>query len=177
MTDNEKNICMALTPYLAVFPDSKLTHEGIILYASILSEIPADQIKTAMVKLGKTAKFFPRPAEICEAVESLQETAARQNGTGTLTAGEAWEDVQREIKRRGYYSTEPWHFANNEVEKAARQFGLYELATLELEAVNTARAQFNRIYDSVVKTEKEYKANSKVIQMIEGKKIKAIGAE
>lgn len=151
MTKKEMAIIKVLAPFLLTFPECKLDESGLKIYAMALAEYDPQAIQVAMQKLIKTSKFFPRVADIVETIDGLKEYAARQQGKGTLSSGEAWEDVQREVKRRSYYSSEPWIFATPEVEKAARQFGLYELATLELEAVNTARAQFMRIYDTLVK--------------------------
>lgn len=173
MTKREQDIIKVLAPFLLTFPECKLDETGLKVYAVALSEYEPAAIKVAMEKLIKSSKFFPRVADIIEAIASIQEHADRLNGGGTLTAGEAWEDVQREIKRRSYYSSEPWQFANKEVEKAARQFGLLELSTLEMDGVNTARAQFMRIYDSIMNRAKEDKANEKLFALMDSR-VKAL---
>lgn len=166
MTDNEKDIVDTLIPYMAMFPDCRLDSQGLRLYACSLNEYPAIKVRLAMQKLIKKTKFFPRVADIVEAMNELQEYADRTAGKGVLTSGEAWEDVQRELRRRSFYSSEPWQFASKEVEKAARQFGLEELATLEMNAVNTARAQFMRIYDSIINAKKQNDDNKKLLAVM-----------
>ena len=166
MIENEMSIIDNLTPYLAMFPECRLDSKGLRLYATALNEYPAQKIRFAMHKLIKTSKFFPRVSDIIDTISDLQEHADKKQGKGTLTAGEAWEDAQREIKRRGFYSSEPWQFANKEVEAAARQFGLEELATLEMDAVNTARAQFMRMYEAIVNRQKKEAENEKIFAIM-----------
>ena len=171
--ENEKEIVKALTPYMTVYPTCKLDAVGITIYARALANIPAPVIDAAMRKLLYTSKWFPTVAEIFEAVESLHEEVERRNGNGNPTPAEAWAEVMRcaEI----YHVSRPWKFSCEAVKKAAKQFGIYELCSLETEAVNTARAQFMRIYDGILKTAKVRKENERILSMLGDKQVLLLG--
>jgi len=101
-------------------------------------------LKAAMIKILQTSTFFPAVAEIRSIAEAMVNF---YNKTTLPTAGEAWEEVQRHVRRIGPYSSQPWEFSCPKVERAAKQFGIMELCRLQENEVNTARAQFMRIYD------------------------------
>ena len=145
---NEQNIIKALAPYVSMFPDCRLDDRGLLMYAKAMSDIPAEAVNAAMLVLIRRAKFFPRVADIVDAVKSLTEVSS---DSGKLTAGEAWEEVMANVKNTGVYGE--WKFSTPEVERAARQFGISELCMLEMRDVNTARAQFRDIYNLAVKAD------------------------
>lgn len=177
MSENRKNICAVLIPYLAIFPDCKLTKEGVKLYADILEDKPAEKVAVVMKKLCKTSKFFPRIADIVEAIEALDEYQAKADGQGTLTPAEAWEAVMETCKSHSIYSKEPWVFVNADVERSARMFGLLELASIEAKDINIARAQYMRIYASVVSQRKEEAENKKLLAIARGLTQKMLGGK
>ena len=120
-------------------------------------------IYAAMMKILHTSTFFPSVAEIRSTAEKL----LNFNSKNTLpTAGEAWEEVQKQVRKVGPYSSQPWEFSCPEVEKAARQFGLMELCRLQENEVNTARAQFMRIYDRQQEKMKELREMETVMQIL-----------
>jgi len=101
----------------------------------------------------------------CFNIEKIRATAEEMlqfsNKSSLPTAEEAWEEVQRVIRTISPYSSNPWTFSCPEVEQAARQFGLMELCRLQENEVNTARAQFMRIYNQQqekLKMQREMKA-------------------
>ena len=120
-------------------------------------------IYAAMMKILHTSTFFPSVAEIRSTAEKL----LNFNRMNTLpTAGEAWEEIQKQVRKVGPYSSQPWEFSCPEVEKAARQFGLMELCRLQENEVNTARAQFMRIYDRQQEKMKELREMETVMQIL-----------
>ena len=164
MTEKEKliSIIKLLTPYLAVFPASKLDSAGLMLYARALISLPVPVIDAAMVKLLQTHTFFPAVAEIFQEADAMEQHALEEaTGKHLPTAAEAWMEVQHHVKRCGLYAK--WEFSCQEVEQATKQFGKYELCMLETEAVNTARAQFMRIYESVLKRGREKMENQRAL--------------
>lgn len=158
-----------LSAGLKGFPHSKADSETIAFYVMSLDDLTPGEIRAAMTKLCRTAKFFPTIAEIVEAVESLRGTA--QGTAGVLEAGEAWEEAMRNVRQNHAYK--PWVFSTPEVEQAVKQFGKMELIQLEESGVNTARAQFMRIYEGCVRRSKERKQNEDVLAKL-GVKVKAI---
>lgn len=138
-------IVKLLSPYTALFPNCKLTGESLALYARSLDMYPLAVLQTAIEYVIRKSKFFPTVAELCETADAV--VAQVKNGEKP-TAGEAWEEVMTNARRIGTYGK--WEYSCPEVEAAVKRFGKNELCSLEMSAVNTARAQFMRIYDSVL---------------------------
>jgi hypothetical protein len=147
-----------LTAVLLGYPSSKANAETIAFYVMALDDLSFVEIRAALSKLTKTAKFFPTVAEIYEAAESVKATA---QGTAELDAGQAWEEVMRLVKTCHMYK--PWSYSTPEVEQAVKQFGKMELISLEESAMNTARAQFRNIYNGILSRKKEQTQNKAVL--------------
>ena len=47
--NHEAEIVMTLTPYLVAFPQSKMTAEGLIIYAKALHDLSLAEINAAML--------------------------------------------------------------------------------------------------------------------------------
>lgn len=141
-------IIKVLTPYMAVFPNCKIDATGLLLYSKALMPLRIQDLEAAMVKLLQTCKFFPSVAEIFEAADSVNGYVEAINGSRLPTPAEAWAEAMRNVREFSLYR--PWVYSCPEVEKTVEQFGRYELAMLEAKDVNIARAQFMRIYESVV---------------------------
>ena len=168
-----------LTAVLLGYPSSRANAETIAFYVMALDDLSFVEIRAALSKLTKTAKFFPTVAEIYEAAESVKNTA---QGTTELDAGQAWEEVMRLVKTCHMYK--PWTYSTPEVEQAVKQFGKMELISLEESAMNTARAQFRNIYNGILARKKERDQNKAVLsklgiqleeQIAEGSRLKLVG--
>lgn len=151
-----------MTACLRGFPNSKADSETVKFYVAALNDLTFEQVLAALSKLCRTAKFFPTVAEIFEAAESITNTA--QEKAGVLEPGEAWEEAMRNVRENHVYK--PWVFSTPEVEQAVKQFGKMELVQLEESGVNTARAQFMRIYEGCVRRSKEKKQNEDVLKKL-----------
>ncbi len=149
-----------LTAFLRGFPHSKADSETVAVYVLSLDDYSPIEIRAAMAKLCRTAKFFPTIAEICEAIESIKATVSQTKGE--LSAGEAWEAAMRNVRENHVYK--PWEYPTPEFEQAVKQFGKAELCNLREDAVNTARAQFIKIYDGCVRRSREKKLNLDVLK-------------
>lgn len=130
-----------------------------MFYAVALDELSFLEIKAALTKVVRTARFFPTIAEIIEAAEDFRQTV---EGDTKLSAGEAWEEAMRLVKTCHMYK--PWTFSTPEVEQAVNQFGKLELIELDKSAMNTARAQFMKIYNGVVEKQRAQNHNKRVLQ-------------
>ena len=168
-----------LTAVLLGYPSSRANAETIAFYVMALDDLSFVEIRAALSKLTKTAKFFPTVAEIYEAAESVKNTA---QGTAELDAGQAWEEVMRLVKTCHMYK--PWTYSTPEVEQAVKQFGKMELISLEESAMNTARAQFRNIYNGILARKKERDQNKAVLsklgiqleeQLARGSRLKLVG--
>ena len=159
--EHEADIIQTLTPYLLAFPQSKMTTEGLLVYARALSGFSIAEINAAMLKLMRTCKFFPTVAEIFEQAAVMKEFAC---GSGLPTPEEAWAETQRNVKTRHIHGE--WEYSCPEVKKAVDFFGKAELCSLNVDEVNTARAQFMRIYKSIVEQARDRKSNAEVMKLL-----------
>ena len=161
--DKQKEIIKILCGFRQAFPNTKADSDTMLIYSYALMDMEVGLIYAAMMKILHTSTFFPSVAEIRSTAEKL----LNFNSKNTLpTAGEAWEEVQKQVRKVGPYSSQPWEFSCPEVEKAARQFGLMELCKLQENEVNTARAQFMRIYDRQQEKMKELREMKTVMQIL-----------
>lgn len=140
------------------FPASRADAETLALYVKVLEPLSYVEIEAAVMRIMRTAKFFPTPAEIFEAAEKMEQAAS---GSGLPDAGEAWREVEENVYRNHVYK--PWTYSCQEVEKAVSRFGKKELCSLGEHEVNTARAQFMRIYNEIVARGREDRANEHVL--------------
>ena len=163
-------ITKMLSPYLAVFPSCKIDTVGLVLYAKALLPLSLPVIEAALTKLLQTSVFFPSVAEIFKEADEMERFAlAKSSGSRVPTAAEAWEEVQRLVK--DCYVYKKWEFSCPQVEKAAKQFGIKELCVLESNAVNTASAQFMRIYDSIVNQNLADRQNQRALDTMSAKSL------
>ena len=168
-----------LAACLRGFPNSKADNETILFYITAMDDLTFVEVKAALTKLCRTAKFFPTVSEIYEAAESVKNTA---QGTTELDAGQAWEEVMRLGKTCHMYR--PWTYSTPEVAQAVKQCGKMELISLEESAMNTARAQFRNIYNGILARKKERDQNKAVLsklgiqpeeQIAGGSRLKLVG--
>ena len=163
-------ITKMLSPYLAVFPSCKIDSVGLVMYAKALLPLSLPVIEAALAKLLQTSVFFPSVAEIFKEADEMERFAlAKSSGSRVPTAAEAWEEVQRLVK--DCYVYKKWEFSCPQVEKAAKQFGIKELCVLESNAVNTARAQFMRIYESIVNQNLADRQNQRALDTMSAKSL------
>lgn len=163
-------ITKMLSPYLAVFPSCKIDSVGLVMYAKALLPLSLPVIEAALTKLLQTSVFFPSVAEIFKEADEMERFAlAKSSDSRVSTAAEAWEEVQRLVK--DCYVYKKWEFSCPQVEKAAKQFGIKELCVLESNAVNTARAQFMRIYDSIVNQNLADRQNQRALDTMSAKSL------
>lgn len=163
-------ITKMLSPYLAIFPSCKIDSVGLVMYAKALLPLSLPAIEAALIKLLQTSVFFPSVAEIFKEADEMERFAlAKSSGSRVPTAAEAWEEVQRLVK--DCYVYKKWEFSCPQVEKAAKQFGIKELCVLESNAVNTARAQFMRIYDSIVNQNLADRQNQRALDTMSAKSL------
>lgn len=152
-----------LNAYLKLFPESKADAETLALYIPVLDELTFEQVKAAMIRLMHTARFFPKPAEIFAAAESVSKHV---NHDGLPDAGEAWDECMRWLQRNSPYDANRTPWKHPEVERAAKRFGVMALYELEAEQANTARAQFMKIYNQIVTQKQDAAVNDKVMQKL-----------
>lgn len=168
----EAEILAVLMQYVSAFPNAREMPEATLaIYGRALSTLSPAEVNAAMMRLVRTAKFFPTISEILDAAKTVKEYVS---GMEKPTADEAWEMVMQCSKKIGLMHK--WELPED-VNKAVRRFGKEELCRLEMNAVNTARAQFMRMYDSILRRSEDRKENEDVLKAIGRKDVqKLIGA-
>ena len=166
---HEAGIIMVLTPYLVALPQSKIEKDSLKVYARALNCLSLEQINAAMLKLMKTSKWFPTIAEIFEASENIETFIT---GNSKPTADMAWAEAMKLAHDKWIYGK--WEYSCKEVELAVNYFGKMELCQIETDNINTARAQFMRIYESVLKRQRDIKTNGEVLNQLPQKQVNVL---
>ena len=171
MTNQNKNVkvMQLLTLLSKSYPHSKADGSTLALYVKALEPLSYAQIEAGVTKCMRKCKFFPTVAEIFESAERMTMTA---NNTGKPDAGEAWKEVMDNVRKYSCYK--PWQYSCAEVEQAVWQFGKMDLIMLESDAVNTARAQFMRIYNTIVERQAETEEIKKVFAQLGNRKVQEL---
>lgn len=169
MVEHQSRIVSVLTPYLIAFPNNKVTDTTLVIYAKALSELSIAEIDAAMLKLLRTSKFFPSVSEIFEQAEAMRNYAGASD---IPTPGEAWREAMREAHDKFVYGD--WKLSTPEIEQAVNSFGKMALCELTPEGMNTARAQFMRIYTGICERKRDRKTNEAVMKSMPQKQIKML---
>ena len=166
---HQMEIVATLTPYLMALPQSKINEGSLVIYAKALSSLSIAEIDAAMLKLMKTSKWFPTIAEIFEASENIETFIT---GKSKPTADMAWAEAMKLAHDKWIYGK--WEYSCKEVELAVNYFGKMELCQIETDNINTARAQFRRIYESVLKRQRDIKTNGEVLNQLPQKQVNVL---
>lgn len=150
------------------FPSSRADAETLALYVKVLAPLSYAEIEAAVLRIMRTAHFFPTAAEIFEAAEKIEQAV---NKTGLPDAGEAWREAMANVYENHVYH--PWTYSCDEVRAAVRRFGKKELCSLGEHEVNTARAQFMKIYNEIVARRREDRADRHVLAQM-GDRVQAL---
>lgn len=164
----EAEIILALKPYIEAFPHAKLEETTLSIYAKTLLPLSIPEIEASMMKLVRTQKFFPTIAEIFEAAKEIKGYAT---GTEKPSPAEAWDMAMTCVKRIGIYGK--WDLPED-VATAVKYFGKEELCMLEMTAVNTARSQFMKMYQSIVDRKEQKKENEDVLKTLGPNRVQAL---
>ena len=166
---HQMEIVATLTPYLMALPQSKINEGSLVIYAKALSSLSIAEIDAAMLKIMKTSKWFPTIAEIFEASENIETFIT---GKSKPTADMAWAEAMKLAHDKWIYGK--WEYSCKEVELAVNYFGKMELCQIETDNINTARAQFMRIYESVLKRQRDLKTNGEVLNQLPQKQVNVL---
>jgi len=169
--EHEAKIIMTLTPYLMAFPQSKMNEGSLLVYAKALSSLSIAEIEASMLKLMRTNRFFPSVADIFEQANNIDQFL---NKSSQKSSDEAWSEVMKEVHNAFIYRKPK--FSSKEVERAALNMGWTSLCNLEVDAMNTARSQFMRIYDSIINRSRNEKTNQDIINALPSKTVNELVA-
>lgn len=169
---HQADIVRLLTPYLMALPQSKINASSLVIYAKALAELSLAEIEAAMLKLMRTSRYFPTIAEIFEQADNVKKFVTKSDKP---TAEEAWGEAMEQARKN--FVERPWQYSCDEVKLAVKRFGRNELCLLTPEGMNTARAQFMKIYNSIIQRQKDNQANKKIIGVLPNSTVQALAGK
>ncbi len=132
------NVGSILKQLFAAYPNAQVTPETVAVYMRLLRDIQPEDLQVAVDQAIATCKFLPTVAELRDTLHGL-------TVVGQLTWGEAWEDVQKEMRRIGSYGVP--RFSSDLTAAVVRSMGWKVLCASENPA--TDRAQFRDMYNAM----------------------------
>ena len=148
-----KDKASMLFAFRDLFPSSNVSKETIMAYATYLDTagFPTPLLRLAMEQLLKKGPFFPSISEIMETSREIMESVGIIPHEPDVD--EAWGEVFQEMNRVSIYGKP--QFSTAEIALAVRRMGWSALCNIRAWDVNTARAQFRDIYNSIIKRKRE----------------------
>lgn len=137
--NNPKDTATALFVMYAAFPNTEWSETTQAIYVKYLGDIPVDELKTIIGQAIATCKFPPTVAEIRDTWHGLRNIAR-------LTYVEAWDSVQKEIRRIGSYGKP--HFEDATTAQVVASMGWRDLCMSEEPQIS--RAQFRDMYNALL---------------------------
>ncbi len=132
------NVTSILRQLFAAYPNTAVTPETVAMYVRLLSDIPPADLQTVVDQAVATCKFLPTIAELRDMRHSL-------HNANRLTWADAWDAVQREIRRIGSYGLP--RFDDELTERVVKAMGWKALCASDNPA--TDRAQFRDMYNAL----------------------------
>ena len=132
------NIGPILKQLFAAFPNTQISEGTVAVYMRLLADIPPESLQVAVDQAIATCRFLPTVAELRDTLHGL-------SAIGQLSWGEAWENVQSEMRRIGSYGVP--QFSSELTASVVRSMGWKTLCASENPA--TDRAQFRDMYNAL----------------------------
>lgn len=109
------------------------------LYFEALSDLTLDEVRAAAVRVVKTSRFFPKPAELLEAIQGSESDHAEQ----------AWALVLRAMEQVGPYQSVD--FDDEAIHECVRRIfgGWPDACLMELSDAPFRHAEFLKLYRAV----------------------------
>lgn len=153
-TTNEEVILMLITAY----PNTRVHPNTVELYVDALRNIPTNLLQAVVARCIRTNKFLPTIAEILDHADELID---KVNNKRDKDSDEAWAEVMKQMHDAFVY--EKPVFSTPEIERAALSMGWVSLCETPTDLIGVARAQFIRIYESVIKRKRENKIDRAIL--------------
>ena len=133
---------MVLEQLFSCYPNTEVTPQTVAMYVRLLQDIPPDELQTVVDQAVATSRFLPTIAELRDMRHSLARL-------GAPTWADAWDAVQREIRRVGSYGLP--RFDDPLTERAVKAMGWKAICASDNPA--TDRAQFRDMYNALAERE------------------------
>lgn len=158
--DNEHETKLKLlSAYKTIFPYCKLDDEGMAMYIMLLSDITADELKTAMLRLSEQSNYFPTIAEIKKQVKAFREIYHPE--AHIKTADEAWREVLEQMKIAFPYKSPV--FSSDEIRDTVKTLGWMLICETSTDKMGVTRAQFRDTYNSIIQRKQDREENMRII--------------
>jgi hypothetical protein len=136
---DKKKLIIKYMTILADLHKRDLSEALLNVYIKILEKYDYKQIEDALIEIVSTAKFFPKPAEILEALHGSKEDRALMS----------WMKVRDAIRKYGHYSS--IDFGDPIIVKAISQIGGWQkLCSTLTDEMIWMQKEFERIYKNLV---------------------------
>ncbi len=133
------NIGSVLKQLFSAFPNVQVTMETTAVYMRLLKDIPVEDLQVIVDQAVATCKYLPTVAELRDLHHGLQ-------NRGRLSWTEAWESVQREMRRIGSYGVPV--FSDPLTTRVVAAIGWRNLCISETQMAD--RAHFRDAYQALV---------------------------
>jgi len=127
-----------LKQLFSAYPNTQVTPETVAVYLRLLADFAPADLQVIVDQAVATCKFLPTVAELRDMRHAME-------AMGELSWGEAWEDVQKEMRRIGSYGVP--QFRTELTAAVVRSMGWKTLCASE--NPQTDRAQFRDIYNAM----------------------------
>lgn len=127
-----------LAQLFSAFPNTQATEETVAVYHRLLKDIPATELQTVVDQVMAESKFLPTIAE-------LREMHRKLDNVGRLTWADAWELVQKEVRRIGSYQAPK--FNDPITTRVVATIGWRNICASE--QPDTVRAHFRQMYEAL----------------------------
>lgn len=150
----EQEIVDLLAVLSDAYPSSTIRPGTIAVYATMLTDLSAEQLKVAVKLCIARCTFFPTVAELLDEIKHLDDYAQ-----SAPTAMEAWGAVCREVCRCGQYwrydiGGQKPNFGDPVIERVVQGMGYRALC--ESDNPEADRAHFLRAYEIELKRAEEH---------------------
>lgn len=122
----------------AAFPNSQATPQTVVVYTEMLQDISLVELEVVINQVLAESKFLPTIAE-------LREMHRKLGNVAKLTWADAWELVQKEIRRVGSYQLPK--FDDEVTARVVKSIGWRALCASEEPEI--MRAQFRQMYEAI----------------------------
>ncbi len=161
--ENENEIKLKLlSAYKTIFPHCKLDDEGMAMYIMLLSDVSADELKTAMLRLSEQSNYFPTVAEIKQQVKGFRDIL--NPDAHVKTADEAWREVMEQMKQAFPYKSPI--FSSEEIKDTVKTLGWMLICETSTDKMSITRAQFRDTYNSIIQRKQDREENMRIIEAL-----------
>lgn len=158
MTSNEVTQLFEL--FIAEYEKFEFSKEKIILWSTMLADVPYNVVKVAAMALIAKSPYPPKLADITAKIAEVT-TPKNQKITGS----EAWGEVQKAMRIYGRHrETELMKSLTPLTKIVVTQFGLHDLMNGELDKIGVAKGQFLKMFEQYTNRIREEKLIPNTLQ-------------